>query len=64
MTKRLGTDGENNDLHGTSAATHFNSMAIKKLGRALLADASVDLLTVFPREYSTRLAKMKKHEGT
>lgn len=52
MAKQLQTDGENDDLCGTSAATHFNSMVIKKLRKALLADASVDLLTVFPREYS------------
>lgn len=62
MAKRLRTEGGNEDLCGTSAATRFNSMIIKKLRRALLADASVDLLTVFPTEYSTRLARMKNRQ--
>lgn len=64
MAKQLRTDGGTDDLYGTSAATRFNSLIVKKLRRALLADASVDLLTVFPTEYSTRLARMKKHQGS
>lgn len=62
MAKRLRTDRGNKDLYDTSPATRFNSLIIKKLKKALLADASVDLLTLFPTEYSTRLAKMKSYQ--
>lgn len=62
MAKRLRTNEGNKDLHGTSPATRFNSLIINNLKRALLADASVDLLTLFPTEYSTRLARMKNYQ--
>lgn len=59
MAKQIRTDREYKDLYGTSAATRFNSLVIKKLRRALLADAGVELLTLFLKEYSARLARMK-----
>jgi hypothetical protein len=43
----------------TPAAT-LNARVFKKLEQALASNSEVDLLSVFPSDYSTRLTKRKK----
>lgn len=59
MAKRLRADGEDEDLYSTSAATCFNSLVIRKLGRVFLSNTSADLFNTFLTEYSAQLAKIK-----
>lgn len=47
------------DEQATEAAT-LNARVFKKLEKALASDPEVDLLSLFPSNYSTRLKKRKK----
>jgi uncharacterized protein YccT (UPF0319 family) len=47
------------DEQATEAAT-LNARVFKKLEKALASDPEVDLLSLFPSNYSTRLKKRKR----
>ncbi len=45
------------------AATSFNAKVLRKLQNAFNANSDVDLLSIFPTEYSARLRRKKKQEA-
>lgn len=51
---------ETNTDREASEASTFNARVMKKLKTAFARDSEVDLLGVFPSEYSARLNQKKK----
>ena len=56
-------DTERKEITPTTAAADFNNKVIKKLQKALAKDPEVDLQTLFPSEYSSRLEAKKTWPG-
>ena len=63
MAKRRRGEEQTN-LQTTSVAAVFNHRVLRKLHNALSANPEIDLLSVFPGQYSTRLSTMQKQETT
>lgn len=51
-------------LRLTTAAAKFNRSVLRKLTAALEKDPEVDLITVFPTGYRSRLEERKSQAGT
>ncbi|KAL8838835.1 MAG: hypothetical protein Q9170_001990 [Blastenia crenularia] len=60
--KRPRVDEETNSQSPTSAAANLNTKVLRKLQQAFEADPTIDLLSIFPTGYSTRISRMRKQD--
>ena len=54
---------DNSDARNNSEAANFNATVLRKVQRALQEDPEVDISTVLPNNYPSRLASRKIAKG-
>ena len=59
-TERANEQAESQEPRSTAAS--FNDQVLRKLKNAFIANPETNLISLFPNEYSERLAKRKEQE--
>lgn len=54
---------DNSDARNNSEAANFNATVLRKVQRALQEDPEIDISTVLPNNYPSRLASRKIAKG-